>query len=55
MTLQLLSKAQLQIMNRRGLKYPLDAAEKDYFLALVVKILYESELKEKLEKLARYL
>ncbi|NLD81394.1 MAG: nucleotidyl transferase AbiEii/AbiGii toxin family protein [Smithella sp.] len=48
MTLELLSKAQLQIINRRGLQYPLDAAEKDYFLTLVVKILYESELKEKL-------
>jgi predicted nucleotidyltransferase component of viral defense system len=48
MTLELLNKAQLQIINRRGLQYPLDAAEKDYFLALVVKILYESELKEKL-------
>lgn len=48
MTLELLSKAQLQIINRRGLQYPLDAAEKDYFLALVVKIFYESELKEKL-------
>jgi predicted nucleotidyltransferase component of viral defense system len=48
MTLELLSKAQLQIINRGGLQYPLDAAEKDYFLALVVKILYESELKEKL-------
>jgi hypothetical protein len=29
MTLELLSKAQLQIINRRGLQYPLDAAEKD--------------------------
>src|SRR5512136_675545 len=48
MTLELLSKAQLQIINRRGIQYPLDAAEKDYLLALVVKILYESELKEKL-------
>ena len=48
MTLELLSKAQLQIINRRGLQYPLDAAEKDYLLALVAKIIYESELKEKL-------
>lgn len=48
MTLELLSKAQLQIINRRGHQYPLDAAEKDYFLALVAKIIYESELKEKL-------
>jgi len=48
MTLELLSKTQLQIINRSGLQYPLDAAEKDHFLALVAKILYESELKEKL-------
>ncbi|NLV31307.1 MAG: nucleotidyl transferase AbiEii/AbiGii toxin family protein [Acidobacteria bacterium] len=48
MTLELLSKAQLQIINRGGLQYPLDAAEKDYVLALVVKILYESGLKAKL-------
>jgi hypothetical protein len=27
MTLELLNKAQLQIINRRGLQYPLDAAE----------------------------
>jgi hypothetical protein len=46
MTLELLNKAQLQIINRRGLQYPLDAAEKDYLLALVAKILYKSELKE---------
>jgi hypothetical protein len=37
MTLELLNKAQLQIINPRGLQYPLDAAEKDYFLALVVR------------------
>lgn len=49
MTLQLLSKPQLQIINRRsGLHYPLDTAEKDYFLALVSKIIYDSPLREKL-------
>lgn len=49
MTMELLTKAQLQIINRRSrFEYPLDAAEKDYFLALVLKILYESPLKEKL-------
>ena len=49
MTLELLSKPQLQIINRRSnLRYPLDTAEKDYFLALVSKIIYESPLKEKL-------
>ena len=49
MTLELLTKAQLQIINRRSsLRYPLGVAEKDYFLALVSKIIYESPLKEKL-------
>ncbi len=49
MTMELLTKAQLQIINRRNnLGYPLDAAEKDYFLALVSKIIYESPLREKL-------
>jgi len=49
MTLELLSKSQLQIINRRSnLQYPLDTAEKDYFLALVSKIIYESPLKERL-------
>jgi predicted nucleotidyltransferase component of viral defense system len=48
MTLELLNKAQLQIINRRSLRYPLDVAEKDYFLALVSKILNESGLKDTL-------
>ena len=49
MILELLTKSQLQIINRRSnLRYPLDTAEKDYFLALVLKILYESPLGEKL-------
>jgi predicted nucleotidyltransferase component of viral defense system len=49
MTLELLTKSQLQVINRRSsLPYPLDAAEKDYFLALISKIIHESPLKEKL-------
>ena len=49
MTMELLTKAQLQIINRRNnLRYPLNVAEKDYFLALVSKIIYESPLREKL-------
>jgi predicted nucleotidyltransferase component of viral defense system len=48
MTLELLSKSQLQIINRYNHRYPLDAAEKDYFQALVSKIIYESPLREKL-------
>jgi len=43
----LLDKATLTIINRK-LKYPLAVAEKDYFLALVSKIIYESNLKNKL-------
>ena len=48
MTLELLNKAQLQIINRKSRRYPLDVAEKDYFLALVSKILYESKLRDAL-------
>ena len=49
MTLELLTKAQLQIINRRSkLRYPLEFAEKDYFLALVSKIIYDSPLRDKL-------
>jgi hypothetical protein len=43
MTLELLTKAQLQIINRkRGLGYPLDTAEKDYFLALTRMVLVQN-------------
>jgi predicted nucleotidyltransferase component of viral defense system len=49
MTMELLAKAQLQIINRRSnLGYPLDTAEKDYVLALVSKIIFDSPLREKL-------
>lgn len=48
MTLELLNKTQLQIINRRNFRYSLDVAEKDYFLALVSKIIYESTLNDKL-------
>jgi len=44
----LLSKQQLQIINKRTLKYGLGIAEKDYFLAVVSKIIYDSELKNKI-------
>ena len=48
MTMELSTKAQLQIINRRNnVRYPLDGAETDYFLALVSKIIYESPLKDK--------
>jgi len=47
MTITLLDKTQLQIINRRSLQYGLAEAEKDYFLAIVSKLINESELKEK--------
>lgn len=44
----ILDKTQLQLINRRSLRYGLAEAEKDYFLAIVSKIINESPLKEKI-------
>ncbi len=44
----MLSKQQLEIINKKTLKYPLHIAEKDYFLAIVLKIVTESALKNDL-------
>ena len=41
-----LSRPQLEIINRKTLKYPLQIAEKDYFLALVMQIISVSLLGE---------
>lgn len=46
MTIELLSRQELQLLNKQGLQYPLAIAEQDYFLALVLKILYSSPLKD---------
>ena len=43
----LLNRRELEIINRKNLRYPLQIAEKDYFLALVSKIIYESPLRNK--------
>ncbi|MBU4338847.1 nucleotidyl transferase AbiEii/AbiGii toxin family protein [Patescibacteria group bacterium] len=43
-----MSRKQLALLNRQKLKYPLAIAEKDYFLTLVSKIIYDSPLREKL-------
>jgi predicted nucleotidyltransferase component of viral defense system len=48
MTPSLISKEQLTLINRRKLKYALAEAEKDYFLAVVSKLINESELGSKL-------
>lgn len=48
MTIALLSKSDLSILNKRTLGYRLAEAEKDYFLAIVSKIIYDSPLRDKL-------
>lgn len=47
MMIELLSKEKLILYNKK-LKYPLAIAEKDYFLAIVSKIIFDSKLKNKL-------
>src|SRR4030042_2350192 len=46
--IRLISKDQLAVLNRQKLKYPLAIAEKDYFLAVVSKIIFDSGMKDKL-------
>ena len=41
-------KTQLQLINRRSLRYGLGDAEKDYFLAAVSRLIFESPLKEEM-------
>ena len=43
-----LTRAQLEIINKRTLRYPLQVAEKDYFLALAVQKIARSFLDKKL-------
>jgi len=44
----LLSRRELEIINRKNFRYPLQIAEKDYFLAVVSKIIYDSPLRDKI-------
>jgi len=48
MKIDLLSRAQLSIINKNSFRYPLQIAEKDYFLAIVLQIIYSSKLKDSL-------
>jgi uncharacterized protein len=48
MNIPIISRQQLEIINRRTLRYPLQIAEKDYFLALVLQIISRSPLGETL-------
>lgn len=44
MKIDLITRSQLEVINKKGLKYPLADAEKDYFLAIILKIIYNSFL-----------
>ncbi|MCX5692628.1 MAG: nucleotidyl transferase AbiEii/AbiGii toxin family protein [Candidatus Omnitrophica bacterium] len=48
MIISLLAKQDLSLLNKRSLKYKLADAEKDYMLAIVSKIIYDSTLRDKL-------
>jgi len=48
MNISLITRPQLEIINRKTLRYPLQIAEKDYFLALVMQIISRSDLQDKL-------
>jgi len=48
MKIDLLTKAQLSIINKEHFRYPLAIAEKDYFLAVVLQIIYSSNLADRL-------
>lgn len=42
----IMTRRELEVINKKELQYPLAVAEKDYFLALVSKIVYDSPLRD---------
>lgn len=48
MKFPLLTRRELEAINRQGFRYPLAVAEKDYLLAVVSKIIYKSPLRDKI-------
>jgi predicted nucleotidyltransferase component of viral defense system len=46
--MRLLNKQQLALVNKNSLKYRLAEAEKDYFLSIALKHIYDSDLKNTL-------
>ncbi|OGS23490.1 MAG: hypothetical protein A2297_01690 [Elusimicrobia bacterium RIFOXYB2_FULL_48_7] len=48
MSIELLSRRALELINRKNRRYGLATAEKDYFLAVVSKIIYDSGLRDRL-------
>jgi len=43
-----LTRQQLELINRRTIRYPLQIAEKDYFLALAIQLVNNSPIGNKL-------
>jgi predicted nucleotidyltransferase component of viral defense system len=43
-----LIRPQFELINRKTIKYPLQIAEEDYFLALAIQLVYDSFLSKKL-------
>lgn len=48
MSFELITKRQLDVVNRKNFRYALAYAEMDYFLAIVSKVIYDSELKNRI-------
>jgi len=48
MKIDLLDRPRLEVLNKRGLRYNVQDAEKDYFLAVILSIMYGSGLKDTL-------
>ena len=48
LTVRLLTKSDLSLLNKRSLRYKLTDAEKDYLLTVVSKIIYDSSLRDKI-------
>lgn len=48
MKIDLLDRARLELFNKRGPRYNLQDAEKDYFLAVALSVFYSSDLSKKL-------
>ncbi len=48
MRIELLTRRELEVINRRSHRYPLHVAEKDYLLSVVSKIIAGSELRERM-------
>ena len=48
MNLPIISRREMELINRKHFNYPLSIAEKDYFLALISQIVYNSPLRDRI-------